>query len=146
MKTSHYTESFNLCHPQTLGSEHSNNQSIARNSIYSSELLAKNETISNNSTSATTLSASSSTVAQVAAYGSNSSDQHHSSKCEYNANELQLKNQQQHQEQNKKRKRETGEKNWIFRNFFPWWCHVCYFNVFIFMVLLFWYSELTKML
>lgn len=128
MKTSHYAESFDLRHPQTLGSEHSNNQisSIARNSNISSELTSRNETIAfslvgasvNYSTAAATTSSSSATIALTPAYGSNSSNdhQHHQQSSSHyeksTANELLIKNQQrqqQHPEQNKKRKRETGE-------------------------------------
>lgn len=115
MKTSQFSENFDLCHPQ-LGSEHSNNN-FTTNTNFSSDITSKHDSITSFGTSTTvnysTSSTSSSSAAIATTYGSNSSDQQ-PSKYEKNANELLIKSQQrqqqqQQQEQNKKRKRETGE-------------------------------------
>ena len=101
MKTSHFSENFDLCHPQ-LGSEHSNNN-LATNSNISSNIASRNDYLAPSATINYSTSSTSSTT-----YGSSSSDHQQPTKYEKNANEL-LRNQQQQQEQNKKRKRETGE-------------------------------------
>lgn len=80
MKTSRFSENYDLCHP-LVGCENSNNNSK-------------------------TVASSNGHPSGVVAYGKSSKEQ--TSNFEKNANELQLKQQQQ-QEQNKKRKRETGE-------------------------------------
>lgn len=101
MKTSHFSENFDLCHPQP-GSEHSNSN-LATNSNISSDIASRNDY--------TAPSATVNYSTSSATYGSSSSDQQQASKYERSANEL-LRNQQrqqQQQEQNKKRKRETGE-------------------------------------
>lgn len=104
MKTSHFSENFDLCHPQ-LGSEHSNNN-LTTNSNISSDIASRNDYKApsarvNYSTSSTS----------SATYGSNSSDHQQPTKYEENANELlrSQQRQQQQQEQNKKRKREAGK-------------------------------------
>lgn len=88
MKTSHFSENYDLCHP-LVGCENSNNNS---NIV----------TISYGHPSTTVTSG-------VVTYGNSSTEQ--TSNFEKNANEFQIKQQQrqQQQEQNKKRKRETGE-------------------------------------
>lgn len=104
MKTSHYAESFDLRHPQTLGSEHT------RHSNISSELTSRNETITSSLVGASSLNAttSSATIASTSAYGSNSTNDHqHQQQPEPLIKSQQR--QQQHPEQNKKRKRETGD-------------------------------------
>lgn len=119
MKTSQFSENFDLCHPQ-LGSEHSNNN-LTTNSNFSSDIASKHDSIISFATSSATVncltsSTSSSSAAIATAYGSNSSDQQ-LSRYEKNANELLIKSQQrqqQQQEQNKKRKRETGDYFWVF--------------------------------
>jgi hypothetical protein len=109
MKTSHFSENFDLCHPAVGSSEHSNNI-LTTNSNFSSDTAPKPGSLG--TTATVNYSTPSTSSAIVAAYGSSSSD-HQPSKYEKNANELLLKNQprQQHQqqEQNKKRKLETGE-------------------------------------
>lgn len=108
MKTSHFSENLDLCHPQ-LGSERSNNN-LTTNSNFSSDFAPKHELLAPSATvNYSTSSTSSSSTAIASTYGSNSSEP---SKYEKNASELLVKNQQrqqQQQEQNKKRKRETGE-------------------------------------
>lgn len=86
MKTSHFSENYDLCHP-ILGCENSNNNNKS--------------TIANSYGHPST--------SRVVAYGKSSTEQ--TSNYEKNANEFQIKQQQrqQQQEQNKKRKRETGE-------------------------------------
>ena len=115
MKTSHFSENFDLCHPQLGRSEHSNNN-LTTNSNFTSDIASKHDLIgaSFGTSSSTTVNypTSSTSTALSATYGSTSSD-HQPSKYEKNANELLIKTQQrqqqQQQEQNKKRKRETGE-------------------------------------
>lgn len=113
MKTSHFSENFDLGHPQLGRSEHSNNN-LTTNSNFSSDIASKHDSIAFGSSATVNYSASStssSSAAIATTYGSNSSDQQ-PSKYEKNANELlksQQRQQQQQQEQNKKRKRETGE-------------------------------------
>lgn len=114
MKTSHFSENFDLCHPQ-LGSEQTKNN-LPTNTNFSSDNTAKHESLATFGSSAVNYStpSTSSSVANAATYGSSSSDQQ-TSKYERNANELLIRSQQrqqqqqQQQEQNKKRKRETGE-------------------------------------
>jgi cation transport ATPase len=98
MKTSHFTENYDLCHP-LLGCENSNN--ISNN-------IANSNNHQQHSATFTTSTA-------VVTYGNNSVDQ--TKKFEKNANDFQIKQQQrqQQQEQNKKRKRETGEYSWKFK-------------------------------
>lgn len=102
MKTSHFSENFDLCHPQLGRSEQSNNNLSSHSDFASDSSTTKHDSIR----SSATVNYSTPT------YGSGSSD-HQPTKYEKNANELlvksQLRQQQQHQEQNKKRKRETGE-------------------------------------
>lgn len=107
MKTSHFSENFDLCHPQ-LGSEQSNNN-LTANTNFSSDISSKHDSITASAAVNYQTSSTSSTSAIASTYGSSSSD--HQSH-DRNANELLIKNQQrqqQQQEQNKKRKRETGE-------------------------------------
>jgi hypothetical protein len=107
MKTSHFSENFDLCHPQ-LGSERSNNN-LTTNTNISSDIASRHDSIAS---AANNYSTSSTSSSAVGAYGSEHSGDHQPSKYEKNANELLIKNQQrqqQQQEQNKKRKRETGE-------------------------------------
>lgn len=119
MKTSHFSENFDLCHPQ-LGSEHTNNN-FPTNTNFSSEITSKHDSLTAFGSSATVNYSTpppSSSVANAATYGSSSSDQQ-PSKYDRNANELlirsQQRQQQQQQEQNKKRKRETGEYSVIIK-------------------------------
>ncbi|CRK92719.1 CLUMA_CG006256, isoform B [Clunio marinus] len=109
MKTSHFSENFDLCHPQS-GSEHSNSN-FTSNTNFSSDIASRHGSFGTSATLNYSLSSTSSVSAIVTTYGSSSSEQH-SAKFEKNANELSLKNhqnQQQQQEQNKKRKRETAD-------------------------------------
>lgn len=114
MKTSHFSENFDLCHPQ-LGSERAN-INLTTNSDFSSDIPSKHVSITSFGTSVAgnylTSSTSSSSQANASTYGSGSNEQQ-PSKYEKNANELLIKRQQrqhqQQQEQNKKRKRETDD-------------------------------------
>jgi hypothetical protein len=88
MKTSRFSENYDLCHP-LLGCENSNNNS---NTVASSYGHTPSTTVTSG----------------VVTYGNSSTEP--TSNFEKNANEFQIKQQrQQQQEQNKKRKRETGE-------------------------------------
>lgn len=118
MKTSHFSENFDLCHPQ-LGSEHTN-YNLPTNTNFSSDITSKHDSLATFGPSAATVNYStpstSSSVVHAATYGNSSSDQQ-PSKYEKNANELLIRSQQrqqQQQEQNKKRKRETGEYSSYF--------------------------------
>lgn len=96
MKTTNFSENYDLCHP-LLGCENSNNnRSNISNNIANSYGHQQH-------------SASSSNTSAVETYGNNSREQ--TSTFEKNANSFQIKQQQRQQqlEQNKKRKRETGE-------------------------------------
>jgi hypothetical protein len=105
MKTSQFSENFDLCHPAVGSSEHSNNI-LATDSNFTSDTASK---LGSLGSTAVNYSTPSTSTATVATYGSSSSD-HQPSKFEKNANELLIKNHQnQQQEQNKKRKRETGK-------------------------------------
>lgn len=112
MKTSHFSENYDLCHP-LLGCENSNNIS---NKSYSHQ---QHSTTSNSSSATVT-------------YGNRNSSGDQTTKYEKNANDFQIKQQQRQQEQNKKRKRETGEyssrilsysfilsSNFLYFSFFP---------------------------
>lgn len=91
MKTSHFSENYDLCHP-LLGCENSNNNNIANTSYSSSTAVT---------------------------YGNRNSSGDQTAKYEKNANDFQIKQQQlRQQEQNKKRKRETGEYKIFFWFFF----------------------------
>lgn len=101
MKTSHFSENFDLCHPQLGRSEQSNNNLSSHSDFTSDSSTTKHDSI--RSSAAVNYS--------TPTYGSGSSD-HQPTKYEKNADELFAKSQlrqQQHQEQNKKRKRGTGE-------------------------------------
>jgi hypothetical protein len=96
MKTSHFSENYDLCHPLSLGCENSNNNSNIPSNTAASYGHQQHSTAT-------------STSSAIAPYGNSSGDQ--TAKFEKNANDFQVKHQlrQQQQEQNKKRKRETGE-------------------------------------
>lgn len=104
MKTSHFSENFDLCHPQ-LGSDQTNNNLTINAINISSEIPSK---LDSTTSALLNFSSTSSSTAIATTYGSSSSD-HQPSKYEKNANELLISSQQRQQEQNKKRKRETGE-------------------------------------
>jgi hypothetical protein len=97
MKTSHFSENYDLCHP-SVGCENSNNNSSnIANSLSHQQHQNSSAILSNNNSASVT-------------YGT-SSIRDPTSKYEKTANDFQVKQQQrqQQQEQNKKRKRETGE-------------------------------------
>lgn len=98
MKTSHFSENFDLCHPQLGRSEQSNNNLSSRGEFANDSSSTKHDSIG----SSATVNYSTPT------YGSSD---HHSTKYEKNGNEPLVKSQQrqQHPDQNKKRKRETGD-------------------------------------
>ncbi|CAG9800548.1 unnamed protein product [Chironomus riparius] len=90
MKTSHFSENYDLCHP-LLGCENSNN--ISNNKSYRHQ---QHSTTSNSSSATVT-------------YGNRNSSGDQTTKYKKNANDFQIKHQQRQQEQNKKRKRETAD-------------------------------------
>lgn len=93
MKTSHFSENYDLCHP-LLGCENSNNNSNISSNIANSYSHQQQH---------------SKTSSAIVTYG-NSSEEEQTNKFENNANDFQIKQQlRQQQEQNNKRKRETGE-------------------------------------
>jgi hypothetical protein len=94
MKTSHFSENYDLCHP-LLGCENSNNNSNISSNIANSYSHHQQNSTKHSSA--------------IVTYGNSSGDQ--TTKFEKNANDFQIKQQlkQQQQEQNKKRKRETAD-------------------------------------